>query len=223
MPFLKTTSLVQSVASPFKQVDMVRDIIVSGDAYNPLDNDSPETYTILAGTPMAPKDTTTGKYMPIRRTLLTAITENAVTLTVANTEPFRAGDVVLLYTALNKTADSRTVSSVASATSIILTAVATVATNDRLEVGVNGAHGNTTAALTDSTMYLQDAVLLLNDVCVYHASDGTTFDTPAVGVIRGQIAAHKVVSLGPGTAAFDTDLEYQVPGIDFVPLTAGTG
>lgn len=219
--FLKSSSLKGTRRCPFKQVDMVRDLIVSGAAYDPGDNSRPGTYTIPAGTPVAP--VSGGHYLPVRRTRIATGSNNAKTLAVQSSVPFRAGDAVALYSAISGTADFRTVDSITSGTTteIVLTDVATVAAGDRIEVRANGAHGNTTAAVSTEQLKLQDAVLLLNDVCVYHASDGSTFDTPAVGVVRGQIAVSDVN--GPGTTSFDTDLEYQVPGLDFVPLTPGSG
>ena len=212
MSFLKTTTQKGSVAGKFKSVLLTRDIIVDGDSFDPLDNATPGTYTIPAGTAMAP---VSGKYLPVRRTLCTAVAENSKTLAVANVKPFRVGDVVMLYTSIAATADGRTIAAVTAPTTVVLTAVATVAANDRLEVAATGAHGNTTAV---TPTQIADVVLLANDVCVAHA-DGTTFDSPANGVIAGQIATEKVN--GPGTAAFDTDLETQLPNIDFIPATAG--
>lgn len=215
MAFLKTSTLKGSVRSPFKQVDMVRDIIVSGSAYDPLDNDTPETYTIPAGTPMAPLST--GKFMPLRM-VTCAGADNSKTQAVTSTEGFRAGDLVSFWKALSGTADHRTIDTVTAPTTIVLTAVATVTAGDHMEVQGNGAHDGTTAALTYLTMPT-DFVLLQNDVCVYHASDGSTFDTPAVGVVKGQIAVSDVN--GPHTT-FDPVLRQVLPGIDFVPLTPGS-
>jgi hypothetical protein len=215
MAFLKTSTLKGSGRSPFKQIDAVRDYIVSGDAYDPLDNDSPETYTIPAGTPMAPLST--GKLMPWRAATC-AGADNSKTQAVASTESFRAGDLVSIWTALSGTADHRTIESVTAPTTIVLTAVATVTAGDTMEVRGNGAHDGTTAALTFLTMPT-DFCLLQNDVCVYHASDGSTFDTPAVGVVRGQIRTGLVN--GPGTAFNDT-LRLVLPGIEFDSVTPGS-
>lgn len=215
MSFLKSTSQKGSTAGKFKSVLLTRDIIVSGDAFDPIDITEPGTYTIPAGTAMAP--ISTGKYKPVRRTLCTALATNSKTLTVASTNPFRVGDLVKLYTTITGTADARTIATVTAPTTIVLTAVATVAVSDRIEVGETGAHGNVD---TTNPAQISDVVLLQNDVCIAHV-DGTTFDSPANGVIAGQIAVDKVN--GPGTATFDTDLETQLPKIDFIPATAGTG
>lgn len=213
--FLKSSTLKGSQRSPFKQIDMVKDIIVSGAAYDPLDNGSPETYTIPAGTPMAPLST--GKYMPWRA-VTCAGANNSKTQAVTSVEGLRAGDLVALWSALSGTADHRTIESVTDPTTVVLTAVATVTAGDHMEVRDNGAHDGTTAALTFLTMPT-DFVLLQNDVCVYHASDGSTFDTPAVGVIKGQIGVGDVN--GPHTA-FDSVLRDVLPGVDFVALTPGS-
>jgi hypothetical protein len=212
--FWKSTSLKGSMRCPFKQVDMVRDIIVSGGAYDPLDNDSPETYTIPAGTPMLPLST--GLYKPWRKAIAT-VAENSKTVEVSSTEALRAGDLVALWTSLTGTADHRTIDSVPNATTVVLTAVATTAAGDTIEVRENGAHDGTTAALTYTTMPT-DVVLTMGDVCVYHLTDGSTFDTPAVGVLRGQIAVSDVN--GP-ESTFDETLRVIAPGVDFIALTPG--
>jgi hypothetical protein len=212
--FWKSTSLKQSLRSPFKQVDMVRDIIVSGGAYDPLDSTSPTTYTIPAGTPVLPLST--GLYKPWRTAICT-VAENSKTVEVGSSVALRAGDLVALWTSLTGTADHRTIDTVPNATTVVLTAVATTAAGDTMEARENGAHDGTTAALTYTTMPT-DVALLLNDVCVYHASDGSTFDTPAVGVLRGQIAVSDVN--GP-QSAFDETLREIAPGIDFIALTPG--
>lgn len=211
-------TIIGTEARVFESVLEERNIIIDGASLAPLDVDNPDKYIILAGTPLCPIPSS-GKYRPIRRTLVNGTVENDTTVTVDNAKPFAAGDGIRFFASLAATSTLRTISSVNTTTNVIvLTAAATINDNEYFEVSHNGGHGAADAA---SSTQIPDAALLLHDVQVAFA-DGSTFDAPAVGVTRGSIRRDKVLAVGPGTTTFDTILKSQLPNIDFLPTSAGT-
>jgi len=211
-----------SIGGVFESVEEYRNIIVSGSSFDPLDVTATGRFVIPAGTPMAPI-VSTGKYMPIRRSRATSAVSNDTTVTVDCVKPFlgQEGAGVLFYASNAATATLRTISTVTQATNVIvLTAAATVVDDDYFEVALNGAHGNVETA---TPTQIPDAVILAEAIEVVFA-DGTTFDVPAVGVIKGAIARENVNGPGVGAlgATFDVILKNQLPNISFLPVSAGT-
>jgi hypothetical protein len=215
-----TNTIKGALGGVFESIEEERHIILDGNSLDPLDVGATDKYIIPAGTPVCPV-VGTAKYLPIRRTHAAAAVSNDTTLTVDNAKPFAdgVGKGILFFASIAATAELRTISAVDTTTNVItLSAAATVVDDDFVEMALNGVHGNTENA---TPTQIPDAVILAETVEVYH--QGSTFDTPAVGVIKGVISRGKVNSgTGAGAATFDVALKTQLPGISFLPINPGT-
>ncbi len=193
----------------FSAVLMNRNIIVDAASVDPL-GASPTT-TIPAGTPMAP--VSGGKYKPLRMTLADgACTTDEDVIPVTDTAMFAVGDVVKKVALANPAgaqAALGTIASISAGVSITLAADTTtaVASGDIVLVAENDA-------MVNDTVILGEAVSTL-------VADGTTADTPASGVIAGQIRQGDVYMNTALGISIDR-LAYLMPLMDFVPATAGT-
>ena len=145
-------------------------------------------------------------------------------MTVANAQPFRAGDVLDVYTSYSVATGAHvTVASIAANVLTLTATGAPWALGSYVEVAENGLKqaGYTAASPTP----IPDAVILQETVEVAFL-DGVTFDATAVGVYRGTIDRVKVN--GPGLATgsadmtFDQNLKTELPNISFLPRTTGT-
>ena len=154
-----------------------------------------------------------GLYKPLRMTLADAAcatTEKVIGVT--DTTMFAVGDVVTVKAKATPTAAaaaSGTIESIDPGVSITLAANSTtaVADGDIIQVAENDLK--------------PDTVILAEDVDLRNAA-GTAVDTPAVGVIAGQIAKANLnfnTAKGISITRLDFIMNYK---IDFVNASAGT-
>ncbi len=182
----------------FQDIERTLAIIVGDDARDPLDNDD---LVLKQATPMAPVHTlaTTvhedgnshnfGIYMPIRRSLITAVDATAVT--VVDADPFHVGDVVHSIDATGPVTGGGIASGIVTAVNYVTNIVtvqntmAAGANGDWLEVLENGV---ATPNVPTRYMLPMTCGLLAGQVDVRYALDDSTGkDTPAAIVYHGAI------------------------------------
>ena len=182
----------------FQDVERILGIVVGADARTPVDNDD---YMVPQATPMAPVHTlasTThadgnthsyGTWMPIRRSLITAVTTTAVTVTDA--DPFHVGDVLHSIDATGPVTGGGVSAGIVSAvnyTTNVVTvenSLAAAAAGDWLEVLENGV-----ATPVTPTRYMNPMTigLMKDDIDLRKRPDDTTGqDTFAEVVVHGAI------------------------------------
>jgi len=191
------------------EILMRRSIVVAAASLDPLG--VAVTSVIPRGTPMAPVPAT-GLYKPLRMTLAdAACTTGEKVIGVTDTTMFAVGDVVTVKAAATPTAAaaaSGTIESISAGVSITLAANSTTAvtSGDIIQVAENDLKS--------------DTVILAEDVDLRNA-EGTAVDTPAVGVIVGQIRKADL-NFNTAKGISITRLAAICPLIDFINASAGT-
>ena len=182
----------------FQDIERTLAIMVGDDARDPLDNDD---LVLKQATPMAPVHTLVtathedanshyyGIYMPIRRSLITAVDTTAVT--VVDADPFHVGDLAHTIDATGPVTGGGIFAGIVTAVNYVTnivtvqyTCAGAVAT-DWLEVIENGV---ATPNLPTRYMRPMTCGLLANQVDVRYACDDTDGkDTRAAMVYHGAI------------------------------------
>ncbi len=188
-----------------------RDIVVAAGAQWPTG--SGYDYVIPLGVPMAPYSGGNGKYAPIRRAqIVAALASGATQIYVDDADGFATSDVIALFTG-------------SPSTTSILTAALTGVDYTNNVLSVAALAEAATNAVTNSYVEVEqngyllnpsDAVFLGENVQTKDATSGTTFDVPAVGILKGQVDINR---LGPN--CYDALIESQIPGVDYIPTTPG--
>jgi hypothetical protein len=206
-----STAVKSREDNPFVGPLTKRDIIVAAGAQWPTG--SGYEYVIPLGVPLAPYTSGNGKYMPIRRSqLATALASSDTQIYVDNADGFATNDIIALFTGSPSTTNSLTATITAVDYANNILTVAALASN--ATVGITDAYVE-----VEHNGYLHnhaDAVFLGENIQTKDALSGTTFDVPAVGFIAGQVD----VTLLAGNC-YDSLLETQIPGFDYIPETPG--
>jgi hypothetical protein len=206
----------------FEQVISTKSLVMTSTALNPITTGAREKYRIHRGTVLGPIDSGGFVAPVVRSRIIATAPSGSASFYVDDASGFIAGDVCLYYNSLAGTAAAATVSTVTEATNLVtMTATHTAAAGDYLEKAYNGAHGNTTAAMSEGVTQTPDCVILLVDVDMLADDDTTVIAVPCVGVDAGVIRVSNLT--GSCCATFDNvNLRAQLPRIRFDNVTAGS-
>lgn len=206
-------SLKSREDNPFVGPLVKRDIVVAAGAQWPTGSGC--DYVIPLGVPMAPYSGGNGQYRPIRRSyFVTAVASADTQLYVEDADGFATGDVIGAFTSPDSTT-----------TDFTATLTAVDYTNNILGIAALGTHTEATAAVTNVYVEVvengyiadpKDAVFLGENIQTKDALSGTTYEVPAVGIIKGQVDINRLAA-----NCYDTLMETQLPGFDYIPTTPG--
>jgi len=154
-----------------------------------------------------PVTASNGAYVPLKRSPCASVSNDGATtsLVVDDVSPFRAGDVIQ-FRDVSQNYEVKAIGTIAAVTaatntiSITQASAPGIVADDPVEVAYNDRD-----------------VVLLQDTTNIQADDDTCYDTPAVGVIAGQIKAADVNMVGD----WDPLLAADMPLMDFVPVEPG--